>query len=196
MINQPETDEPLGLPRGGVRSLLSLGVVIGAFAIAAYLLAADTGSDLTKVVIGGWTSRAGARHKRPRRVDGRAPSPRLIVFAAGEHPPPLVDDRDLSGGGLDGVKLSDDAGELHLDARSGLEIGHGGRLRARTTAARDDGAVLHPHPGTRVVRVRLDLAFYGEAAGRDIGHRSRDLLDCAADVDDAASGGRAARPAL
>src|SRR2546427_12727082 len=63
MINQPETDEPLGLPRGGVRSLLSLGVVIGAFAIAAYLLAADTGSDLTKVVIGGWDCGAGERYR-------------------------------------------------------------------------------------------------------------------------------------
>ena len=29
-------DEPLGMPRGSVRSLLSLGVVAGAFAIAAY----------------------------------------------------------------------------------------------------------------------------------------------------------------
>jgi hypothetical protein len=52
-------DEPLGLPRGSVRSLLSLGVVLGAFAIAAYLLAADTGSDLTKVVIGGWIAALG-----------------------------------------------------------------------------------------------------------------------------------------
>jgi hypothetical protein len=38
-------DEPLGMPKGSVRSLLSLGVVVGAFAIAAYLLAADTSSD-------------------------------------------------------------------------------------------------------------------------------------------------------
>jgi hypothetical protein len=28
-------DEPLGMPKGSVRSLLSLGVVVGAFAIAA-----------------------------------------------------------------------------------------------------------------------------------------------------------------
>jgi hypothetical protein len=53
------TDEPLGLPKGSVRSLLSLGVVAGAFAIAAYLLAADTGSDLTKVVVGGWIAALG-----------------------------------------------------------------------------------------------------------------------------------------
>ena len=54
-----QTDEPLGLPRGSVRSLLSLGVVMGAFAIAAYLLAADTESDLTKVVVGGWIAALG-----------------------------------------------------------------------------------------------------------------------------------------
>jgi len=52
-------DEPLGLPRGSVRSLLSLGVVLGAFAIAAYRLAADASSDLTKVVIGGWIAALG-----------------------------------------------------------------------------------------------------------------------------------------
>ena len=52
-------DEPLGLPRGSVRSLLSLGVVLGAFAIAAYLLAEHTSSDLTKVVIGGWIAALG-----------------------------------------------------------------------------------------------------------------------------------------
>jgi len=76
-----------------------------------------------------WSVRTGERHKRPRRVDRRDPSSRLIVFTAGEHPAPLVDDRDLSGGGLDGVKLSDDAGELHLDPRAGLQIGHGAPRR-------------------------------------------------------------------
>jgi hypothetical protein len=53
------TDEPLGLPRGSVRSLLSLAVVAGAFAIAAYLLVEDTSSDLTKVMIGGWIAALG-----------------------------------------------------------------------------------------------------------------------------------------
>jgi hypothetical protein len=52
-------DEPLGLPKGSVRSLLSLAVVAGAFAIAAYLLVQDTSSDLTKVVIGGWIAALG-----------------------------------------------------------------------------------------------------------------------------------------
>jgi hypothetical protein len=52
-------DEPLGMPKGSLRSLLSLGVVLGAFAIAAYLLAADTGSDLTKGVVGGWIAALG-----------------------------------------------------------------------------------------------------------------------------------------
>jgi hypothetical protein len=52
-------DEPLGLPKGSVRSLLSLAVVTGAFAIAAYLLVEDTSSDLTKVVVGGWIAALG-----------------------------------------------------------------------------------------------------------------------------------------
>ena len=58
-MNGSSDDEPLGLPRGSVRSLLSLGVVLGAFAIAAYLLVDDTSSDLTKVVIGGWIAALG-----------------------------------------------------------------------------------------------------------------------------------------
>ena len=52
-------DEPLGLPQGSVRSLLSLGVVLGAFAIAAHLLVQDTSSNLTKVVVGGWIAALG-----------------------------------------------------------------------------------------------------------------------------------------
>ena len=52
-------DTPLGLPPGSVRSLLSLGVVLGAFAIAAFLLVEDVSSDLTKVVIGGWIAALG-----------------------------------------------------------------------------------------------------------------------------------------
>ena len=59
MNEDTQTDEPLGMPKGSVRSLLSLGVVLGAFAIAAYLLAADTGSDMTKVVVGGWIAALG-----------------------------------------------------------------------------------------------------------------------------------------
>jgi len=52
-------DTPLGLPPGSVRSLLSLGVVLGAFAIAGFLLVEDTSSDLTKVVVGGWIAALG-----------------------------------------------------------------------------------------------------------------------------------------
>lgn len=61
MVDEQSTgfDEPLGMPKGSVRSLLSLGVVVGAFAIAAYLLVADTSSDLTKVVVGGWIAALG-----------------------------------------------------------------------------------------------------------------------------------------
>src|SRR5207244_3464150 len=49
----------LGLPRGSVRSLLSLGVLLAAAMIVAYLLVDDSGSDLTKVVIGGWIAALG-----------------------------------------------------------------------------------------------------------------------------------------
>ena len=52
-------DEPLGLPRGSVRSLMSLGVVLTAGAIAGFLLAYDSSSDLTKVVVGGWIAALG-----------------------------------------------------------------------------------------------------------------------------------------
>ena len=52
-------DEPLGLPRGSVRSLMSLGVLLGAGLIAGYLLVDDASSDLTKVVIGGWIAALG-----------------------------------------------------------------------------------------------------------------------------------------
>lgn len=51
--------EPLGLPRGSVRSLLSVGVVAVAAALAAILLLREPGSDLTKVVIGGWIAALG-----------------------------------------------------------------------------------------------------------------------------------------
>ncbi len=53
------SQEPLGLPRGSVRSLMSLGVVLAAGAIAGFLLAEDASSDLTKVVVGGWIAALG-----------------------------------------------------------------------------------------------------------------------------------------
>lgn len=51
--------EPLGLPRGSVRSLMSLAVVAAAGAIAGFLLAHDPDSDLAKMVVGGWTAALG-----------------------------------------------------------------------------------------------------------------------------------------
>ncbi len=53
------TEEPLGLPRGSVRSLMSLSVVIVAGAIAGYLIVSDSSSDLTKMVVGGWITALG-----------------------------------------------------------------------------------------------------------------------------------------
>ena len=54
-----QAEEPLGLPRGSVRSLMSLGVVLTAAAIAGFLLVQDASSDLTKIVVGGWIAALG-----------------------------------------------------------------------------------------------------------------------------------------
>ena len=51
--------EPLGLPRGSVRSIMSLGVLLAGAAIAGFLLVQDSSSDLTKVVVGGWVAAFG-----------------------------------------------------------------------------------------------------------------------------------------
>ena len=64
-------DRPLGIPRGspstpadaglrtGVRSLLSLAVILGAAGIAGFLLAEDPSSDLSKLAVGGWLTALG-----------------------------------------------------------------------------------------------------------------------------------------
>lgn len=61
MMDEESTgfDEPLGLPRGSVRSLLSLGVVLGRSRSRRTCWWKDTSSDLTKVVIGGWIAALG-----------------------------------------------------------------------------------------------------------------------------------------
>lgn len=53
------TEEPLGLPRGSVRSLMSLGVIVVAGAIAGFLIVHDSSSDLAKMVVGGWVTALG-----------------------------------------------------------------------------------------------------------------------------------------
>jgi hypothetical protein len=57
--DEDDEEEPLGLPRGSVRSLLSLGVLAVAAAIAGVLLVQEPGSDMTKLVIGGWIAALG-----------------------------------------------------------------------------------------------------------------------------------------
>ena len=54
-----QSQEPLGLPRGSVRSLMSLAVVVAAAVIAALLIAREPSSDLTKIVVGGWIAALG-----------------------------------------------------------------------------------------------------------------------------------------
>ncbi len=53
------TGEPLGLPRGSVRAVMSVAVVLVAGAIAAVLLIREPSSDLTKMVVGGWATALG-----------------------------------------------------------------------------------------------------------------------------------------
>jgi len=53
------TDEPLGLPTGSVRALMSLIVIIGAAVVAAFLTVRDPDSDLTKILVGGWGTALG-----------------------------------------------------------------------------------------------------------------------------------------
>lgn len=58
MTNQPN-NEPLGLPTGSVRALMSLIVVLGAAVVAAALVVRDPGSDLTKILVGSWGTALG-----------------------------------------------------------------------------------------------------------------------------------------
>ncbi len=53
------TGEPLGLPRGSVRAVMSVAVVLVAGTIAAVLLIREPSSDLTKMVVGGWATALG-----------------------------------------------------------------------------------------------------------------------------------------
>lgn len=52
-------EEPLGLPKGSVRALMSVAVVVIAGAIAAALLMSEPESDMTKMVVGGWATALG-----------------------------------------------------------------------------------------------------------------------------------------
>lgn len=59
MTTEPQLAEPLGLPRGSVRSIISLAVILVAAAIAGFLLAEDPSSDLAKLTVGGWLTALG-----------------------------------------------------------------------------------------------------------------------------------------
>ena len=50
------TNEPLGLPRGSVRAVMSVTVVLVAGAIVAVLILRKPSSDLTMMVVGGWAT--------------------------------------------------------------------------------------------------------------------------------------------
>ncbi|MCH8200891.1 MAG: hypothetical protein IIB85_03095 [Chloroflexi bacterium] len=53
------TNEPLGLPRGSVRAVMSVAVVLIAGAIVAVLILREPSSDLTMMVVGGWATALG-----------------------------------------------------------------------------------------------------------------------------------------
>lgn len=48
-----------GVSQASMRSLVSLAVVLAAAAIAGLLIAREPGSDLTKIVVGGWIAALG-----------------------------------------------------------------------------------------------------------------------------------------
>lgn len=52
-------DRQMETGRGGVRSVLSLGVLVVAAAVAGVLLVREPGSDVTQMVIGGWIAALG-----------------------------------------------------------------------------------------------------------------------------------------
>src|SRR4030067_170520 len=74
-----QSQEPLGLPRGSVRSLMSLGVVLAAGAIAGFLLAGGSPGGLTKMGVGGGREPPGDRG----RVRGRSGAFRRVDVVSG-----------------------------------------------------------------------------------------------------------------
>jgi len=53
------TDEPLGMPKGTVRAIMSLAVVLAACVVTGFLVASDPASDMTKMIVGGWATALG-----------------------------------------------------------------------------------------------------------------------------------------
>lgn len=53
------TNEPLGMPKGSVRALMSIAVIVAAAAIGVALLISDPSSDLTTMMVGGWATALG-----------------------------------------------------------------------------------------------------------------------------------------
>jgi hypothetical protein len=53
------TNEPSGLPTGSMRALISPIVVVGAAVVAAFLTIRDPSSDMTKILVGGWSTALG-----------------------------------------------------------------------------------------------------------------------------------------
>ena len=53
------TNEPMGLPKGTVRAVMSLAVVLAACVVTAFLVANDPTSDMTKMIVGGWATALG-----------------------------------------------------------------------------------------------------------------------------------------
>jgi hypothetical protein len=51
--------EPMGWPKGTVRAVMSLAVVLAACVVTAFLVASDPGSDMTKMIVGGWATALG-----------------------------------------------------------------------------------------------------------------------------------------
>ncbi len=53
------TNEPMGMPKGTVRAIMSLAVVLAACVVTGFLVANDPASDMTKMIVGGWATALG-----------------------------------------------------------------------------------------------------------------------------------------
>ncbi len=53
------TNEPMGMPKGTVRAIMSLAVVLAACVVTGFLVVSDPASDMTKMIVGGWATALG-----------------------------------------------------------------------------------------------------------------------------------------
>jgi hypothetical protein len=55
-----EEKQPLWMPKGSVRSILALGVVLASAGGSAFLIVENSGGDLANIVVGAWAATLGS----------------------------------------------------------------------------------------------------------------------------------------